>query len=63
MQSNPYTAATFFHFKTTGSFERQRAYHAAYETDTFVVDFEADYESGDLTIIVEEASQSERITP
>jgi len=53
-QSKPYTAAAFFHFKATGSLKRHRAYHAAYNSDTFSVEFEADYESGDLTISVEE---------
>ncbi|MDS0301368.1 hypothetical protein NDI76_21785 [Halogeometricum sp. S1BR25-6] len=53
-KSKPYTAAAFFHFKATGSLERHRAYHAAYNSDTFSVEFEADYETGDLTIIVEE---------
>ena len=57
-QSKPYTAAAFFHFKATGSLERHRAYHAAYEADAFVVDFEADYASGDLTITVERADES-----
>ena len=57
-QSKPYTAAAFFHFKATGSLERHRAYHAACEADTFMVDFEADYESGDLTITVERADES-----
>jgi microcystin-dependent protein len=57
-QSKPYTAAAFFHFKATGSLERHRAYHAAYEADAFAVDFEADYESGDLTITVERADES-----
>ena len=49
-----YTAAAFFHFKATGSLKRHRAYHAAYNSDTFSVEFEADYESGELTISVEE---------
>ncbi|ELZ28966.1 hypothetical protein C474_13729 [Halogeometricum pallidum JCM 14848] len=53
-RSKPYTAAAFFHFKVTGSLERHRAYHAAYSSDRFSVEFEADYEAGDLTIIVEE---------
>ena len=57
-QSKPYTAAAFFHFKATGSLERHRAYHAAYEADGFAVDFEADYESGDLTITVERADEN-----
>jgi hypothetical protein len=57
-QSKPYTAAAFFHFKATGSLARHRAYHAAYEADAFVVDFEADYESGDLTITVERADEA-----
>jgi len=57
-QSKPYTAAAFFHFKATGSLERHRAYHAAYEADAFAVDFEADYASGDLTITVERADES-----
>ena len=58
--SNPYTAAAFFHFKGTGSLELHRAYHAAYESDAFTVDFEADYETSNLTITVEEVSESER---
>jgi len=53
-----YTAAAFFHFKATGSLERHRAYHAAYEADAFVVDFETDYESGDLTITVERVEEA-----
>jgi len=57
-QSKPYTAAVFFHFKMTGSLERHRAYHAAYDSDAFTVDFEADYESGDLTITVDRADES-----
>jgi len=56
--SKPYTAAAFFHFKATGSLKRHRAYHAAYESEAFAVDFEADYESGDLTITVEEVAES-----
>ena len=57
-QSKPYTAAAFFHFKATGSLERHRAYHAAYDSDAYTVDFEADYESGDLTITVERVADS-----
>jgi len=57
-QSKPYTAAAFFHFKATDSLERHRAYHAAYEADAFTVDFEADYQSGDLTITVERVEQA-----
>ena len=57
-QSKPYTAAAFFHFKTTGSLERHRAYHAAYDSDAYTVDFEADYEFGDLTITVDQADKS-----
>ena len=57
-QSKPYTATAFFHFKATGSLERHRAYHAAYEADAFTVDFEADYASGDLTITVDRANES-----
>ena len=57
-QRKPYTAAAFFHFKATGSLERHRAYHAACETDTFAVDFEADYAFGDLTITVKRADES-----
>jgi len=59
-QSKPYTAAAFFHFKATGSLERHRAYHAAYESEAFSVAFETDYATGDLTITVEEVSESER---
>ena len=58
--SKPYTAAAFFHFKATGSLQRHRAYHAAYKSDAFTVDFEADYETGDLTITVEEVTESEQ---
>jgi len=57
-QSKPYMAAAFFHFKATGSLELHRAYHAAYDSDAFSVDFEADYESGDLTITVEQTGDS-----
>jgi len=57
-QSKPYTAAAFFHFKATGSLERHRAYHAAYESEAFTVDFVADYESGDLTITVKRADEA-----
>jgi hypothetical protein len=49
-QSKPYRSAAFFHFEATGSLERHRAYNAAYDSDAFTVDFEADYASGDLTI-------------
>lgn len=54
--SKPYTAAAFFHFKAIGSLKLHRAYHTAFESDAFAVDFEADYESGDLTITVERAT-------
>jgi len=57
-QSKPYTAAAFFHFKATGSLELHRAYHAAYDSNAFRTDFEADYESGDLTITVERTADS-----
>jgi hypothetical protein len=57
-QSKPYTAAAFFHFKRTGSLKRHRAYHAAYDSDAYTVDFEADYESGNLTITVDRANES-----
>jgi hypothetical protein len=57
-QSKPYTAAAFFHFKATGSLAHHRAYHAAYESGAFSVEFEADYESGDLTITVERADEA-----
>ncbi|WP_408960768.1 hypothetical protein [Natrinema sp. 74] len=58
--SKPYTAAAFFHFKATGSLKRHRAYHVAYESEAFAVDFEADYESGDLTLTVSEVTELER---
>jgi hypothetical protein len=51
--SKPYTSAAFFHFKATGSLKLHRAYHAANESDAFTVAFEADYETGNLTITVE----------
>jgi hypothetical protein len=57
-QSKPYTAAAFFQFKATESLERHRAYHAAYDSDAYTVDFEADYESGNLTITVDRADGS-----
>jgi len=52
--SKPYTEAAFFHFKATGSLQRHRAYHAAYESDAFTVVFEADYATGYQTITVED---------
>jgi len=58
IQNKPATAAAFFHFTTTGSLELHRAYHAAYDPDAFSVDFEADYESGELTITVERTGDS-----
>ncbi|EMA06973.1 hypothetical protein C438_05452 [Haloferax denitrificans ATCC 35960] len=61
-QSKPYTSAAFFHFKPTGSLKRHRAYHTAYDSDAYTVDFEADYESGDLTITVERAGESRELT-
>jgi hypothetical protein len=42
----------------TGSLELHRAYHAAYDSDAFSVDFKTDYESGDLTITVERTDDS-----
>jgi hypothetical protein len=57
-QSKPYTSAAFFHFKAIGSLKLHRAYHAAYESDAYTVDFEAAYESGDLTITVERTADS-----
>ena len=56
--SKPYAAAAFFHFKATSSPELHRAYHAAYESDAFLVGFDVDYESGDLTITVERTADS-----
>jgi hypothetical protein len=57
-QSKPYTSAALFHFKATGSLERHRAYHAAYDSDAFTVDFEADHKSGDLTITVDRVEEA-----
>lgn len=57
-QSKSYSAAAFFHFKATGSLELHHAYHAAYDSDAFSVDFEADYESGNLTITVDRVDDS-----
>jgi len=50
--------AAFVHFKVTGSLERYRACHAAYGSDAFTVDFQADYESGEPTITVDRAAES-----
>jgi hypothetical protein len=58
--SKPDTAAAFFHFKATGSLKRHRAYHAAYESSGFDVQFEVDYETGDLTITVEEGERPDQ---
>src|SRR6056297_3605661 len=57
-QSKPYTAAAFFHFKATDSLKVHQAYHAAFESDAFAIDFETDYESGNLTITVERVDES-----
>jgi hypothetical protein len=48
----PYTAGVFYHFKAVGTLERHRAYHAAVDSESFDVEFDADYESDDLTITV-----------
>lgn len=53
----PYTAAVFYHFKATGSLARHRAYAAADDSDAFTVEFDCDFETGDLTITVERADQ------
>jgi len=52
----PYSAAAFFHFKATGSLERHRAYHAAYNSSAFDVNFDADYNTGTLTITVTQSN-------
>lgn len=48
----PYTACAFFHYSITGSLETHMAFKAAHESDEYDVEFEADYETGDLTITV-----------
>jgi len=44
------------------SLERHRADHAASDSDPYTVAFEADYESGDLTITVDRADESCELT-
>lgn len=60
--SKPYTAAAFIHFKATESLDRHRAYHAAYESEAFTDGFETDYDSDDLSITVDEGTESEQDT-
>mgnify|MGYP000147401460 CR=1 FL=1 len=52
MQCQPYGAAAFFHFNLTGSLQKHRAYLAAFESPNYDIEFDTDYESGDLTITV-----------
>jgi hypothetical protein len=54
----PYMGAASLHFEPTESLELHRAYHGAHNSGAFSVDFEPDYESGDLTITVERAADS-----
>lgn len=54
-QSKPYVSSAFFHYEMTGSLDTHKAYHAAWRSDEFGVEHDADYETGDLTITVTRA--------
>lgn len=47
-----YSACAFFHFSITGGMDYHKTYRLAWESDDYDVDYEADYETGDLTITV-----------
>lgn len=54
-QSKPYVSSVFCHLSMTGGLDVHKAYLAAWRSDDYVVDHEADYETGDLTITVTES--------
>lgn len=54
-QSKPYVSSVFCHFSMTGSLDVHKAYLAAWRSDDYDVEHDADYETGDLTITVQEA--------
>lgn len=54
---SPYSACAFFHFSITGGMDWHQAYRAAHELDEFDVTFDADYETGDLTVTVKRAGE------
>jgi hypothetical protein len=55
-RGSPYSACGFFHFSITGNMQWHTVFRKAYsESDAYDVSFDANYESGDLTITVERA--------
>ena len=50
---SPYVGSVFFHRDITGSMEWHTVFRKAEESDAYDVDFEADYQTGDLTITVQ----------
>lgn len=49
---SPYSACAFYHFSIVGGMDWHMAFMAAYDLDGFDVEFDADYQTGDLTITV-----------
>lgn len=54
--SKPYLASVFYHFSMTGGLQMHKGFKQAYKSDEYNVEFEADYETGDLTIEVTKSS-------
>ena len=52
---SPYTASAFYNRSITGGMEWHTVFRKATESDAYIVEYDADYESGDLTITVERA--------
>jgi hypothetical protein len=48
----PYSACAFYHTDITGGMDWHTIFRRAVESDAYNVEYEADYQSGDLTITV-----------
>lgn len=55
---SPYVASPFFHRDITGSMEWHTVFRRAYDSDAYDVEYDADYQTGTLTITVERATSS-----
>ena len=58
VQAGPLRWMVFYNYQLVGGMDRHRAYSAAHSDPAFDVSFDADYETGDLTITVEEAADA-----
>lgn len=52
---SPYVASVFYNRSITGGMQWHTVFRKATESDAYEVEYDADYESGDLTITVERA--------